>query len=100
MHDSDIEKNLISSLDKVSKTEIQTPDIRYFAKLVSAEKEKTAKKQKMQLTVFIVLSVFIVAAAILCLLRSLTVYLFLQGAAFAVFCVLIFWSMKKEASGL
>lgn len=100
MHDSDIEKELKSSLDKLGDNGIQTPDIPYFSRLIAAEKSRKALKQKRQLTAFVFLSVFIVAAAIFCLLKSVTVYLILQGVALAVFCILLTCVRKKEVSRL
>lgn len=99
MQDEDMEKKLKESIKKIDETGMKTPELLYFTELVKTEKCVIQKRQNVQFAIFILLSVFIAAAVILCYFASVAAFITLQAVALAVFLIIIARSVKTREVG-
>lgn len=95
MSDKEIEKRLDVSLSKLDNIKVKTPDLLFFASLVNDEKQHIAKKQNQQFTVFIAISLFIVATVTLCLFTNILLFAFIESIPLMLFCLILIY--KKIA---
>lgn len=99
MRDEEIEKRLKASVRKMDETGVKTPELLYFTELVKREKRVIEKRQNIQFAVFILLSVFIAAAVMLCYFASVAAFVTLQAAAFVLFLTMIIRAVRARGAG-
>ncbi|MFT9077299.1 DUF5345 family protein [Ethanoligenens sp.] len=93
---SDLENRLRKSLHKLDNTLPQTPSL---LPLVRASQVKRAKRQRLELMAFVLLSVFVTAGALFLLLHNTAAFGILQ-MVFLVAVLCVGWkNRKREKAG-
>jgi hypothetical protein len=97
MNNDDVEKELFGRLKKLDQADVKTPGLLFFTGLVGREKARIVKRQNRQFAFFIAVSVFIVAAVLLCLLVNFYLFAAVEAVPLIVFGCLYGRAHKSEA---
>jgi Family of unknown function (DUF5345) len=77
-HDLDAIHELQDGLSKVDQFPVYTPDLQWFENMVITEKENNRKKLRKELSLFLMIALFILSGIIVSLYQMPSVFLFIQ----------------------
>lgn len=77
-HDLDAIHKLQDGLSKVDQFPVYTPDLQWFENMVIMEKEKNKKKLMKELSLFLMIALFILSGIIFSFYQMPVVFLFIQ----------------------
>jgi hypothetical protein len=77
-HDLDAIHKLQEGLSKVDQFPVYTPDLQWFENMVVTEKENNRKKLMKELSLFLIIALFIISGIIISFYQMPVVFLFIQ----------------------
>lgn len=78
IHDLDAIHKLQEGLSKVDQFPVYTPDLQWFENMVITETENSKKKLRKELTIFLMIALFILSGIIVSFYQMPFVFLFIQ----------------------
>lgn len=95
MDEQEFEKLLSEKLKRLGQNDEKTPELAEFAALVKQEKQKIARRQNIQFTVFLSTSVFILAALFLSYFRNQALFFSIQAIPVVILAI---FGMRRTAN--
>lgn len=97
-HDLDTIHKLQEGLNQVDQSPVYTPELQWFEQMVLAEQQKTRKKLLKDLSIFLIIALFILSALIISLYQLPIFFVFLQitTTAFIAHYTITKFSKKVE----
>lgn len=97
-YDLDTIHKLQEGLNQVDQSPVYTPELQWFELMVLAEQQKTRKKLLKDLSIFLIIALFILSALIISLYQLPIFFVFLQitTTAFIAFYTITKFSKKVE----
>jgi uncharacterized membrane protein len=77
-HDLDAIHKIQEGLSKVDQFPVYTPDLQWFENMVVTEKENNRKKLMKELSLFLIIALFIISGIIISFYQMPVVFLFIQ----------------------
>jgi hypothetical protein len=77
-HDLDAIHKMQEGLSKVDQFPVYTPDLQWFESMVRTEKENSRKKLRKELSLFLIIALFILSGIIVSFYQMPVVFLFIQ----------------------